>query len=53
MSDINLEKIKSLLEKGDIDKQIEAHLELGNWLIEKLNDVKKDADEKLKKLNGI
>jgi hypothetical protein len=50
--EIDLEKVKALFEKDDIDAQIEAHLEIGVWLVEKLKAEKERIDERLQKING-
>lgn len=52
MSEINQDKLKSLLEKGDIDQQIETLRELNQWLIEKIKEQQKEFERKLEKLNS-
>lgn len=52
MAQINQEKVKSLLEKGTIDEQIESVKELNQWLIEKIKEQQKEFERKLEKLNS-
>lgn len=52
MATINQDKIKDLLEKGDIDQQIESVKELNQWLIEKIKEQQKEFERKLEKLNS-
>lgn len=52
MAQINQDKIKDLLEKGDIDQQIETLRELNQWLIEKIKEQQKEFERKLEKLNS-
>lgn len=49
---IDIEKVKILFEKGDIDSQIEASLVINKWLVGKVNQDKKASDERLLKLGG-